>query len=149
MIDIAPFEPGDLFEIDLQPQQVAEMAGMGDWRALADAMLAAGPAWTLRHQGRVLGCGGVGVLWRGRAEAWCFLANDIPKRVWPALHRIVVRALDKAQADIPVRRLEASCAYGWPQGRRWLEMLGFGEAHLARCYSPDGADFWRFARVRA
>lgn len=149
MIDVRPFEPADLGEIQLQPQQAAEMAGMGDWRALADAVMAAGPAWTARHDGRVIACAGVGVMWPGRAEAWAFIAQGIPKRVWPALHRAVETRLGEAQRELGLRRVEASCAYGWPAGERWLRMLGFGEAHLARAYAPDGRDFWKFARIAA
>lgn len=149
MIDLAAFEPDDLREIELQPQQRAEMAAMGDWRALGAELVRAGPAWTARHGGRIIGCGGFGVLWRGRAEAWCFIADGVPKTLWPALHRLVVRALDRVADDMGLRRIEASCAYGWPAGRRWLELLGFGEAHLARAYAPDGRDFWKLARVRA
>lgn len=149
MIDVAPFEAADLGEIEVQAQQAAEMASVGGWQALAEVLAKAGPAWTLRRDGRILGCGGVGVLWAGRAEAWCFLAAGIPRTTWPALHRIAARTLDRVQDELALRRIEASCAYGWPPGRRWLEMLGFGEAHLARGYAPDGRDFWKMARVRA
>jgi hypothetical protein len=149
MIDLRPFEPSDLAEIELQPQQAAEMAALGDWRALGEALLAAGPAWTAQHRGRMIGCGGVGVMWRGRAEAWCFVAAGVPRRLWPAVHRTVVRTLDGVAREIGLRRIEASCAYGWPPGRRWLHLLGFREEGLARCYGPDGSDFWRFARISA
>lgn len=147
MIDLAPFEPADLAEIQLQPQQAAEMEGMGGWQALGAAVMQAGPAWTARHCGRIVGCGGVGVMWRGRAEAWAFVAGGVPRQIWPALHRVVMRTLRTTEQELGLRRIEASCADGWPPGRRWLEMLGFGEPHLARCYAPDGRDFWRMARI--
>ena len=149
MIEVKPFEPHDLGEIEVQAQQAAEMAGMGDWQDLGDTLVAAGPCWTVRHGGRVIGCGGLGVMWRGRAEAWCFVARDVPKTLWPALHRTVERTIAATARELGLRRIEASCAYGWPPGRRWLRLLGFQEECVARCYAPDGADFWKFARVAA
>jgi RimJ/RimL family protein N-acetyltransferase len=88
-------------------------------------------------------------MWAGRAEAWAFIAGDVPRRAWPALHRAVMRTLDSVAAELGLRRIEASCAHGWPPGRRWLLLLGFEEEGLARCYAPDGRDFWRFARITA
>lgn len=148
MIDLSPFDPADLAEMELQAQQVAEMAGLGDWRAMAGALVVAGPCWTARFRGQVVGCGGVRVIWAGRGEAWAFV-GDVPRRAWPALHRVVLQVLDRLAADVPLRRIEASCCYGWPPGRRWLGMLGFTEEGLARAYGPDGRDFWRYARIAA
>jgi hypothetical protein len=148
MIDLAPFEPADLVEMELQAQQVAEMAGLGDWMPAASALAAAGPCWTVRYGGRVIAAGGVRVIWQGRGEAWAFV-GDVPRRVWPALHRLVRRALDRLAADLGLRRIEAACAYGWPPGRRWLSLLGFQEEGLALAYGPDGRDFWRCARIVA
>lgn len=148
MIDLAPFEPSDLAEMELQAHQAAEMAGLGDWRAASAALVEAGPCWTARHAGRVVAAGGVRVIWRGRAEAWA-LIGAVPRGAWPALHRLVVRALDRLAADLGLRRIEASCAWGWPPGHRWLRLLGFTEEGLARAYGPDGRDFWRYARVAA
>lgn len=149
MIDLAPFEPADLEAISLQVQQQAEMAALPDWRSLGEQVAVAGPAWTARAGGRVIACGGIGVHWKGRAEAWIFIASDMPRSMWVPLHRLVRRLTEQAIERLSLRRLEASCAYGWPPGRRWLEMLGFQEECVARAYGPDGRDFVRFARVIA
>lgn len=149
MLDVTPFDPADLAGLPLQPQQIAEMEKLGDWRAMGAKLQAAGPAWTGRWNGQVIMCAGLGVHWPGRAEAWAFVGAGFPRRLWPAIHRRVQQHIEDGARALDLRRLEASCAYGFAPGKRWLEMLGFGEAHLARFYGPDGRDYWRMARVFA
>ena len=136
MIEFRAFEPSDLAALNLQPQQAMEMGALPGWRELGDMLHGAGPAWT----GRI---GGAAI---GRAEAWCFLSDGIPRRAWTALHRAVAARVPQLAA-LGVHRVEASTAVGWPPGRRWLELLGFDCEGVMRAYGPDRRDFLRFARV--
>lgn len=147
MIDVSPFVPTDLGEISLQPQQAAEMVGIAGWRDMAHVLVAAGPCWTMRFRGRVVACAGLGIHWPGRAEAWAFIAGDLPRAAWPALHRTVARGLAEAAPRLGLRRIEAACAMGWGPGARWLRMLGFELEGPLRAYGPDGRDFLRYARI--
>jgi hypothetical protein len=146
MIEVRAFEPGDLALLELQPQQQMEMGALPDWRSLGAMLHGAGPAWTALLGGRAIGCGGFCVHVGGRAEAWCFMADGIPRAAWVALHRAVLARIPQLAA-LKVHRVEASTALGWPPGKRWLEMLGFESEGVLRAYGPDRRDFLRFARV--
>ena len=146
MIEVRAFEAADLVALELQPQQEMEMGALPGWRALGDMMQGAGPAWTAVLGDRTIACAGFCVHTGGRADAWCFLADGIPRTAWVALHRAVAARIPQV-AVLRVHRIEASTALGWPPGRRWLEMLGFECEGPLRAYGPDRRDFLRFARV--
>jgi RimJ/RimL family protein N-acetyltransferase len=148
MIDLRAFEPNDLAALKLQPQQEMEMGALPGWRELGEMCHGAGPAWTGLIDGRPVGCAGFAVHFGGRAECWCFLSDDIPRRAWVSLHRAVASRVRQLQV-LGVHRVEASTAVGWLPGRRWLEMLGFECEGVMRAYGPDRRDFFRFARVLA
>ena len=123
-----------------------DAAGFPDWQAALIAAAETGPAWSALHGDQVLGCGGVSLIWPGRARCWCVLTNQIPQHCWVSVHRHVLRLLDQTPA-LGVRRLEADTALGFGSGSRWLRMLGFEDEGVSRAFGPDGADFRRFARV--
>lgn len=143
MVEISDFVDADL---DGFTPTMADLEGVEDWRAMLRGAVLFGPAWTARIDGRIIGCAGLATLWRGRAQAWCALDRDVPKRAWLGIHRAVVDRLTRAQAD-GLRRIEGETLLGFQPGRRWLAMLGFEEEGLARAYGPRGEDFLRFARV--
>lgn len=146
MVEVTGFDPADVDALQPQAQQLAEMAAIADWRAMVRAAATHGPSWTGRLDGRVIGCAGVSLSWRGRAHAWCVIGEAIPPRAWIAIHRAVRARLDQLPA-LDVWRLEAEAAFGFRPGIRWLEMLGFEREGLARGFGPGGQDFVRFARV--
>lgn len=145
MVEISDFEPADIEDLVLQTQQLAEMA-MVDWRGMVRAAATVGPAWTGRLDGRVIGCAGVSLSWRGRAHAWCVLSDGIPRCAWVGIHRAVADRLERL-AELGVWRLEAETALGFRPGIRWLTLLGFEREGTARGFGPGGEDFVRFARV--
>ena len=120
-----------------------------DWRHHGAAMLAAGPCWSAVHDGQVLGCAGLVLHWRGLAGTWCMIGADFPTRGWPWLHKQVRRRLAQAARDLGVRRIEAEALTGWDPGARWLHLLGFRPEGIMPAYGHDGADYDRWALVRA
>lgn len=146
MVDITAFDPADAGLIVPQAQQLAEMAVLPDWRAMVCNAARSGPAWTGRLDGRVIGCAGIALSWRGRAHAWCVLADAIPAPAWIGIHRAVKSRLAQMPA-LDVWRIEAEAASGFHAGRRWLRLLGFEYEGRARGYGPGGEDFDRYARV--
>lgn len=146
MVEIRPFEPADIDGLRLQGQQLGEMAGLPHWQAMAREAASAGPAWTGRHDGRVIGCAGLAIPWRGRAMTWCLLGRDIPPRAWTGIHRAVRHRLAQLPA-IGVRRVEAETALGWAPAERWMILLGFEPEAVAPCYGPDGRDFVRWRKL--
>lgn len=145
MVEIAAFLPEDIDALDPQRQHLLEAAD-ADWRAMAKLAGERGPAWTGRHQGRVIGCAGFALLWQGRAAAWCLLAPDIPRPAWLGIHRAVAARMAQLPA-LGVRRVEAEAQFNFLPGNRWLRLLGFELEGLARRFGPDGSDFNRYARL--
>lgn len=104
-------------------------------------------AWTFKRDGLLIAAGGLQVLWRGRAEAWSFFAEDVDR--WDLLYltREIRRRMEAVRERLGLRRLEATTVFGWSPGERWLERLGFQpEARLA-LYGPDGRDHRMYART--
>lgn len=143
---VTGFEPADLMELEPQHQQAMEFAAVGDWRPMIEFAASQGPAWTGRIGGRVIGCAGAALLWRGRAHAWSVLGENLPRAAWPALHKAVTRRLAQLPA-LGIWRLEAEHCAGFAAGRRWLELLGFEREGRARAFGPGAEDFERYARV--
>jgi len=117
----------------------------GEMAARAAASAAAGPAWSLLHEGRPVGCGGVAVLWPGVGEAWSLSAPDLGALAL-ALTRLSAALLDAAAARHRLHRIQAAVHIDNGSGRRWLARLGFEEEGLMRGYGPQGDDFIRMAR---
>lgn len=145
MVEIAPFRPEDIDQIDPQRQHLLE-AQAADWRAMAKLAGNSGPAWTGRIDGRVIGCAGFALLWQGRAAAWCLIGQDIPKRAWLGIYRAIETRIAQLPA-LGVQRLEAEAQFAFLPGNRLLTMLGFEREGLARRFGPDGSDFNRYARL--
>ena len=148
MVEFRAFDSEDVDRFD---SPMAELAGVPDWRGMVRQAAWSGPAWTGWHDGeggwRPLGCGGLALAWAGRAQAWCVLAPDIPRTVWPAIHRAVAMRLDQAAQVFELRRIEAEAMLGFLPAARWLRLLGFEAEGVMRNYGPRGEDFLRFARV--
>ena len=138
---VDPFRPWDTWSIT----PAWDQPGV-DLRDMAVQAAAAGPAWTGRWDGRVIGCAGFALLWPGRAQAWCLLDIEVPRRAWLGIHRAVRERLAQAPS-LGVWRIEADAAFGFTEASRWLDMLGFEREGIARRFGPDGSDFIRFARV--
>lgn len=146
MVEITAFRRSDLSAFDLRAHPAAAMLGVEEWRRMAGQAATAGPAWTGRHAGRVIGCAGVALIWPGRAAAWCLLAADIPTLAWIGIHRAVARRLAHLPA-LGVRRVEADVLDEFAPGHRWARMLGFSYEGRMRAYGPTGLDYHRYART--
>lgn len=101
-------------------------------------------AFAVLNGEEVVGVGGVSEIWPGRALAWTYIDARAGKH-FVELHRIVKRVLDL----VPYRRIEAETPCDFPQGHRWLRMLGFElEAERMRAFRVDGGDASLYARVK-
>lgn len=146
MVEIRPFRPEDVDQLQPQYAQEIELASAGDWRHMTRFAAEVGPAWTGVLDGRVIGCAGFAMRWKGRASAWCIIGADVPRGAWLSIHRGVVARIAQLPA-LGIWRLEAETMHGFIEGARWLRLLGFEHEGLARGYGPGGQDFGRYARV--
>lgn len=102
-----------------------------------------GMALTALDGDHVLMTGGIFPFTDRFGVLWAVLAEDAGRYMF-RLHRATARFLEIGNW----RRLEASCEQGFPAGCRWLTLLGFTQEGPLLAYGEDGADHWRYARVR-
>jgi len=141
VIDAVAFEPGHLAGF------AADAVFASDRHDREAASVAAGPAWTLRLDGRPVACGGIVLLWRGVGEAWSLSASGLGGRAL-AVHRLVAERLAAAEREHGLHRIQASVHIDNRRGRRWVAALGFEEEGIMKAYGPAGDDFVRVARRR-
>jgi hypothetical protein len=102
----------------------------------------AGSALTARDGDRIILCGGVVPMGPKIGVLWAVLSAEAGSHMlW--LHRATQRFISIA----PPRRLEASVEKGFPQGCRWLELLGFNFEGEMAAYGLDGETHLRYARI--
>lgn len=144
MMEVIPFRP---YHIDLLLAQGVQGAQLRQVSIVpasyASLARLPGPALTGRVGDQILMCGGmipmgptVGVLWALLSEA---AASHML-----TLHRGVRRFLEIN----PPRRLEATVEKGFPQGCRWLELLGFKPEGEMPGYGLNGETHLRYGKVR-
>jgi len=121
-----------------RPEHVAGFADVDQARRFAEV---SPQAYTVRHDGEILVCGGVAELEGGRGLLWSFV-TEAGRRAPHRLHRAARRFL----STLAYRRLEATCR--GVRACRWLEALGFQHEGTLRSWTSDGADFEMYARIR-
>jgi hypothetical protein len=141
-MSVEPFKPEDLSQIELQPAQTLALVHAP--AGYAQTLAVSGPAITVRHEGRVVACLGLGRPAGRERLAWCFLAAGLP----PCLvFRAAQRFYAAHAADEP---LYATVEEGFEAGERALAMLGFTvdpqEPRLP-AFGFDGRDHRLFVRA--
>jgi hypothetical protein len=143
---VEPFQPYHLQVLiaqGVQPSQIGQVRQVSQVPAgYASVGRMPGTAMTARCGDQIVCCGGVfpfgniGVL-------WAVLSNCAGGHMlW--IHRATQRFLEFSTQ----RRLEASVEKGFPQGCRWLELLGFKYEGEMEAYGLDGETHLRYARIR-
>lgn len=105
-----------------------------------------GPAFTALVGDRVIGCGGIVVMWPGVGMAWVSVSKDIERHgVW--LTRTVKGALRDIVRSLNLHRVEAVVLCNGDH--RWLQAVGFKlENDMARAYTQDKRDVVRFEYIQ-
>jgi hypothetical protein len=142
MMDIVPFKPEHVKEMELQDSQkyLSSFANdnvlaslQGDW------------SFTGVVNGVPIGCAGIIPMWQGRGIAWAYLSSRATKHQFIQVHRAVKKFLD----DCYLQRIEMTVDCEFAEGHRWAHKLGFTmEAPRMRAYNPNGGDCALYARVR-
>lgn len=142
MIEVRPLQPEELATLEVQPwQRKPEFALTEDYcQFICEHSVMPTGMWL---DGVLVAAGGAVEIWPQRAEVWMLLA-EASGRDFIGVHRVVRRFIDA----MPYARLETTCEIGWPQAKRWLEMLGFAHECLARKYMPGGRDVDIYVRIR-
>lgn len=136
-LDIRPFQKGDadamltmesLFcrtEMDKLPEQ---------------------PAYTARHEGKLLACAGVKIYWPGVGEAWAFISPEIVNYKRELLHYMRKYIAHIAETE-GLWRIQVVVRKDFPQGLRLARHLGFEMEGKMEKYGTDGVDCFLFSRI--
>lgn len=108
-----------------------------------------GPSFAACIEDRLLGAGGLFLMWPGHAEAWLAVMQSTRGRdLVPAL-REAAAWLDEQQADPVHRRVQTFIRWRAPWRASFAAALGFELEGRMRSWGPDGADYGCYARIGA
>lgn len=144
-LEIVPYKAEHALEIiKAQAKQPAlELSEQNiEWAKLKET---AGPAVTGIYEDRIIGCGGLEIVWAGFAEGWCLFVKDIGEYAF--MPRAVKRILADWTERYKLVRIQAPLRADFPEGVRFCEWLGFEYEGLLRKYHPDHSDGRMFALI--
>lgn len=95
---------------------------------------------------KIVGCGGIDLMWEGVGEVWVMLAYDIGCHSLKA-YKVIKDGLEKLIKDNNLRRVQAWGRIGFDASHTLFKHLGFIPEGIARCYGYDGSDYILYAKV--
>lgn len=113
---------------------------------LAIAREANGQCITGWVDGKIVGCGGIDIMWPGVGEVWMFLSYEADKQTVRAF-RVIKKGIRKLIEDNDLQRCQAWCGKDFTQGHTLFRHLGFKPEGIAEKYLPDGTDAILYARI--
>lgn len=102
--------------------------------------------YTLMDGEEIVVCGGVHMMWTGVGEGWLVMSkNAYEKPVTVA--RYTQRLFDTIMNDNAIWRIQASVHTSDEQSVKFAEWLEFEIEGVMKKFGPDGANYYRMARV--
>jgi len=103
-----------------------------------------GPAYSVFADNKIIGIGGVYVLWPGTGEAWALVGPGIKKHGVFFL-RESMRRLDEMAKQMKLQRVQAAVQQDFDSGLRYIMALGFEYEGAMKLFF-GGKTFLRFAK---
>ena len=101
-------------------------------------------SFTILDGDEPLACLGCVEIFPTRGAVWAYVSKRAGAK-FRTVHKLAQRIIE----DVPHNRLETEVDYGFAQGHRWMQMLGFNvEAPRLRCARPDGSDATLYVKVK-
>lgn len=101
-------------------------------------------SFTVIDGDKVVACGGVACVARGRGVAWSYLSNNLKKEMV-----FITRTVKEYMRRVPFHRIEAHVDCNYEQAHRWARLLGFKlECERMEAFTPDKRDCALYAIVR-
>lgn len=101
----------------------------------------------IRHDGAVLGAGGIMPIWKGVGEGWVLVPPSTNASYGLGLHKTAVSLLSRIVEEYKLHRVQTAVKYDFITGHRWAKRLGFvNEGPLYR-YGPDQHTYYRYAKL--
>jgi len=105
-----------------------------------------GMSFTGMLNNKPIAAGGVFPLWNGVAEGWVLATEEINK--YPiTFSKVIKLRCDMLLKNNSIKRFQTSVKADCDVAIRFAKFLGLKEEGLMKNYGPDGADFYRFARI--
>ena len=141
-MQIVTFKPEHFWALDVQDAQASEK--LFTKPEYLDA-LQYRYSFTILDGDVPLACLGCIEIFPSRGAVWAYISRHAGKK-FRVVHRLAQRIIE----DVPHQRLETEVDYGFAEGHRWMQMLGFTkEVDRMRFARPDGGDATLYVRVRA
>ena len=105
-----------------------------------------GMSFTGMLDNKPIAAGGVFPLWDGVAEGWVLATKEI--NAYPIkFSKVIKLRTEMMLKNNNFKRLQTSVKADCAVAIRFAKFLGLKEEGLMKNYGPDGADFYRFARI--
>lgn len=134
----------DFSEIRLRGEELRLFLTLGNFSERTEAMVNAGPAWTLRVGGKVVTIGGCFKLWEGVGEVWQVPSIEIYKHPF-TFSRIIKKFIDSYARDYD--RLQTASPFDEVH-HRWHEFIGFNLEAKMKYFGPHGETYGLYSRIK-
>ena len=135
---------GAYFEEDFDVISIANIEHIGDLTDLRP-LIVPEHARTAFYEDKPIAAAGVIPIWGGVGQGWVIVDEHAPEKF--SLVRAMRRGMRDIVANAPFHRVQADVRKAFPQGQKFLRMLGFTYEGPLDAYSVDGKDYERFAFV--
>ena len=105
-----------------------------------------GQCVTVWVDGKIIGCGGIDIMWEGVGEVWLLMSYETDKCPVKA-YRLIRNGMNKLINDNNLKRCQGWCRVDFAKGHTLFRHLGFETEGIARKYLPDGTDAILYARI--
>jgi len=149
MFEIKPLKASDiLYVIECGVKEIALKAlPTDDVAKIAREREESGRCVTGWVDGKIVGCGGIDILWEKVGEIWLMLTpyiNEKPKEGY----RCIRTGFEKLIKENKLRRVQGYGRIGFPEAHILFDHLGFKPEGKLRKYTPDGVDVIIYALIK-
>ena len=142
MIEIRQLQDGDIEYVRANPLEEAV-------KGYPDLPIDYRNSYTALWNRKIVGVGGISIMWSGVGELWLILSKDSKRDGMNGV--IALDAIGKKVNEIirenKIVRAQATVRIDFPKGIQMLEALGFEREGLLRRYTPDGCSVYRYSRI--
>jgi len=145
--EIIPFESHHVDLMDLRKIDAASIGCVSEYEEILRNFQTSRYSFTGVKDGEIVAVGGMMPMWEGVGEGWAITSTLIHKEIfW--FHRFVVRDIVGKMKERKIHRLQATVHQDNTISMKWLKRMNFIEEGCLHKYSPDGADYYMYARIR-
>lgn len=98
------------------------------------------------YEGSVLFAGGMIPIWGGVAEGWLVVDKDF-KKSFNKAPKLMIKSIREYFRSLPYTRIQTVVRSDFPEGHRFIKILGFKHEGIMRKYGMDGYDYHRYSII--